>query len=81
LTEIEKFSTHIRDKIKEEYEIDISCLKPRAFILIGNSENWSQPKKDALRKLNYYLHNIKVITYKDLFDRGNQFIAINNSPI
>jgi hypothetical protein len=63
--------------VQNETQQKVLFLKPRAFILIGNSENWNDPKKEALRKLNYYLHNIEVITYKDLLDRGNQFINTN----
>jgi len=52
----------------------VSFLKPRAFILIWNSENWDLPKKKWLRKLNYYLHNIQILTYNELVERWNQFI-------
>jgi len=78
LTEIERLRFENENKIENETKQKVMFLKPRAFILIGDSENWSNPKKEALRKLNYYLHDIEVITYKDLLDRGNQFIQNNN---
>ena len=74
LTEIERLRFENENKINNDSEKRVLFLKPRAFILIGNSQNWSNTKKEALRKLNYYLHNIEVITYRDLLDRGNQFI-------
>jgi|694.fasta_scaffold78519_1 hypothetical protein len=77
LIEIDRLRFENENKVQNETQQKVLFLKPRAFILIGNSENWNDPKKEALRKLNYYLHNIEVITYKDLLDRGNQFINTN----
>lgn len=74
LTEIDRLRFENENKIQSETDNKVLFLKPRAFILIGNSQVWNKQKKEALRKLNYYLHNIEVITYKDLLDRGNQFI-------
>lgn len=74
LTEIDRLRFENENKVQNETEQKVLFLKPRAFILIGNSKNWENTKKEALRKLNYYLHNIEIITYKDLLDRGNQFI-------
>ena len=74
LVEIDRLRFENENKVQNENNKKVFFLKPRAFILIGNSANWNNPKKEGLRKLNYYLHNIEVITYKDLFDRGNQFI-------
>lgn len=79
LTEIDRLRFENENKIQKEIDQRVLFLKPRAFILIGDSKIWGDEKKEALRKMNYYLHNIEVITYKDLLDRGNQFI--NNSHI
>lgn len=81
LTEIDRLRFEIENKIQSESSQEILCLKPRAFILIGNSQDWKDQKKEALRKLNYHLHNIEVVTYKDLFDRGNQFLNNHNLPL
>lgn len=80
LIEIDRLRFENENIIKNETNQNVLFLKPRAFILIGNSENWQKQKKEALRKLNYYLHNIEVVTYKDLLDRGSQFIN-NKLPI
>lgn len=81
LIEVDRLRFENEKKVEDEIKQKVLFLKPRAFLLIGNSENWSNPKKEALRKLNYYLHNIEVITYKDLLDRGNQSINTKNLPI
>lgn len=73
LTEIDRLRFENENKVLTEAGQKVLFLKPRAFILIGNSEKWENPKIEALRKLNYYLHNIEVITYKDLLSRGEQF--------
>ena len=77
LIEIDRLRFENENKVQNEIDQKVLFLKPRAFILIGDSKNWNNPKKEALRKLNYYLHNIEVLTYKDLLDRGNQFINKN----
>lgn len=69
----------LRLEIEKKYRYKISFLKPRAYILIGNSSGWPTEKKEGLRKLNYALHGIEILTYKDLLDRGQSIIAqLNN---
>jgi len=75
LSEIDRLRLEIEKNIKVEYKKEISLLKPRAFILIGNSEHWDSVKKEALRKLNHSLHGIEVLTYFDLIQRGETFIS------
>ena len=60
----------------DQYQMTINLLKPRAFILIGNSDGWNTPKKEALRTLNYSLHGIEVLTYSDLLRRGESIISM-----
>jgi len=50
-------------------------LKPRAYILIGNSADWIAEKRDGLRKLNDTLHGIEVLTYQELIFRGEVFLT------
>ncbi len=80
LCDLEHFRYELQDKIKKVYNADVSIIKPRAFILIGNREKWSQEKREALRKMNHSLHGIEVITYFDLLQRGteiaNMFSAV-----
>ena len=61
LAEIERLRLENERKINNSIKNiadKVLCLKPRAFILIGNSESWSTPKIEALRNLNYHIHNI-----------------------
>ncbi len=75
LGEIDRLRFEIERNVKTEYGYEMSLLKPRAYILIGNSTSWENEKKEGLRKMNHALHGIEVLTYKDLLDRGNQSIA------
>ncbi len=74
LCEIDRLRLEIERGIQRAYAKQISMLKPRAFILIGQSNSWNQDKKEALRKLNHSLHGIEVLTYSDLIGRGEAFI-------
>ncbi len=76
LGEIDRMQLEIENEVKTKYEYEISLLKPRAYILIGNSLDWGSAKKEGLRKMNHALHGIEVLTYKELLDRGNQAINI-----
>jgi len=81
LSEIDRLRLEIEKQIKTKYGKDVSLLKPRAFILIGNSEGWSPDKKEGLRKLNHSLHGIEIITYNDLIRRGEAFLGSSFSEI
>lgn len=72
LGEIDRLRLEIERNIKVKYRYEISLLKPRAYILIGNSTSWLPNKKEGLRKMNHALHGIEILTYKDLLDRGRQ---------
>jgi hypothetical protein len=66
----------INDKYGKDYPIPFQTIKPRAFILIGNSDNWDSKQKKAFRTLNYSLHGIEVLTYTDLIRRGESIILM-----
>lgn len=74
LSDIELYQLPLRDEIKRVYRQDIYLIKPRAFVLIGNKDGWSQEQHNALRKLNYSLHGIEVISYTDLLQRGKEIV-------
>lgn len=81
LGEIDRLRREIEAEIKKKYKKDICLLKPRAFILIGDSKDWDFEKREALRKLNHSLHGIEVITYFDLVQRGEAFLGSSFSEI
>lgn len=70
LHEIELHQLEIAKKLKQELSLELSTIKPRAFILIGKSDSWSDKEKESFRKLNHSLHGIEVLTYNDLLRRG-----------
>lgn len=77
LGEIDRLRLEIERNVKIEYGYEICLLKPRAYILIGDSTGWDGAKKEGLRKINHALHGIEVLTYKDLLDRGSQSLNIS----
>ncbi len=72
IIDIERLRYEIEKAIKTNTGRDVLLLKPRAYILTGNSEKWLPAKKEALRKLNSVLHGIEVITYHDLRQRAKR---------
>lgn len=74
LSEIERQRLEIERLIKQKYDKEIIMIKPRAYILIGISDDWTPAKKEGLKKLNYALHGIEIITYTDHINRGEAFI-------
>ena len=76
LGEIDRLRLEIEREVKIKYGYDLSIVKPRSYILIGNSTDWIAEKKEGLRKMNHALHGIEVLTYKDLLDRGIETIDL-----
>lgn len=74
LSEIERLRFEIERLIRQHHQREILMLKPRAYILIGDSKEWSSEQQEGLKKLNYHLHGIEVITYFDLLKRGEAFL-------
>lgn len=85
LHELEKnqlqVAQNIRREYKDKYQIEISAVKPRAIILIGRTEGWSEEKLEALRKLNFALHGIEIISYDQLLRRGEGLIKMFDKEI
>lgn len=80
LKEMEKLQLVVAERInsiyENEYDIPICAVKARAFILIGNSTKWKPSQHQAFRNLNYSLHGIQVLTYHDLWQRGEGIIKM-----
>jgi len=84
LHEIELHQLLIAQNIEREYGKQLSkifSIKPRAFILIGEKDGWTPAKLEGLRKLNYSLHGIEVLTYTDIYRRGQQIIDLYTKEI
>ena len=80
LYEMELNQLQLRDRINEKYgdvlESEVRIVRPRAFILIGQSDNWNRNMKDGFRRLNHTLHGIQVLTYTELLNRGQHIIQL-----
>ncbi len=76
LDEVSRLRFEIENHLRTTCDYEVCLLKPRAYILIGDSIDWGGNKKESLRKMNDALHGIEVLTYRDLLDRGNQAINI-----
>lgn len=74
LNDIERLQLELSRAIKREYRRDVFVIKPRAFIIVGTKDGWNEARREALRKLNYSLHGIEVLTYTDLIQRGQEII-------
>ena len=81
LGETDRLRLEIEKQIKTRYSKEISMLKPRAFILIGMSDDWNQDQRDGLRKLNHALHGIEILTYADLIKRGEAYVESSGEEI
>lgn len=80
ITEMELNQLQLKERINHVYgtmyRSSIHTIKPRSFILIGTSTAWSDKEREAFRKLNYSLHGIEVLTYTDLYKRGEKIISM-----
>lgn len=79
LCEIDRLRLEIERNIKAACRVELSLVRPRAFILIGNSSDWETDKLEGLRKMNHALHGITVLTYKDVLDRGKQAVSLEGA--
>ncbi len=80
LHELEVHQLEIKQKLDRTYcrknNVEIYSIKPRAYIVIGTKTAWEENKIEALRKLNFSLHGIEVLTYSDLIQRGENIIKL-----
>lgn len=81
LNYIELNQLQLKELILDKYKLDLSVIKPRAFILIGNSGGWSKKQRESLRKLNYSLHGVEVLTYYDLLQRASMLVSMYHAGI
>ena len=69
----------LRERLSVHWKRDSGVLlpiRPRAFVLVGRWEGWPVTKREALRRLNFSLHGIEVITYSDLVQRGDRIVEM-----
>jgi hypothetical protein len=71
-----KIAQIIRRVYENKYPLEISTVKPRAIILLGRAEGWDNTKREGLRKLNFTLHSIEILSYDHLINRGESLISM-----
>lgn len=80
LQEFEEHRLEIAHRLNTDLEASlgyrIQTFRPRAFILIGNASGMTAAEREGLRKLNYSLHGIDVLTYFDLILRGEAMVSL-----
>jgi|GEM_PF-1350021 len=81
LGEIDRLQLELEREIERVYGVTVSFVKPRGTILIGKKDGWNKFKKAGLRKLNFALHGIEVITYTDLLQRGSEIANMYKEEI
>ena len=72
LASINRLQSELEREIERVYGIKVSFVKPRGFVLIGDTSSWNKWQHMALRELNFHLHGVEVITYTDLLHRGSE---------
>lgn len=81
LSQIELHQLVLKQEIERIYTLRISTIKPRAMILIGSYDGWSEEKREGLRKLNYALHGVEILTYSNLQTRAEMLIQIYDKEL
>jgi hypothetical protein len=70
-------STQVRAFIKDTYDLELKVVRPRGFILAGNSKEFTTQKhRDDFRLLSHGLKNVMVITYDELLIRLENYINV-----
>lgn len=81
LGEVGRLQLELEREIERVYKIKVSLVRPRGFVLIGESDKWDAFKRDAFRNLNFSLHGVEVLTYSDLLKRGSAIAQMYKSEI
>jgi hypothetical protein len=53
----------------------VVAYHPRAFVIIGRSDEWDEERERALHGLNARLHGISVMTYDHLLGQAEALLA------
>jgi hypothetical protein len=77
LEHIANQAAEVRSFVKDKYAIELKVVRPRGFILAGNSAEFcSQKQRDDFRLLSHGLKNVTVITYDELLVRLENHIRV-----
>lgn len=59
---------------------EVVAYHPRAFIVVGRSDGWTEDQQRALHGLNMRMHAITVMTYDHLLARAEAMLAVLDDP-
>lgn len=77
LEHIANQAAEVRSFVKDNYALELKVVRPRGFILAGNSVEFStQKQRDDFRLLSHGLKNVTVITYDELLVRLENHIRV-----
>jgi Domain of unknown function (DUF4263) len=77
LEHISNQAAQVRSFVKDTYGLELKVVRPRGFILAGNSAEFSsQKQRDDFRLLSHGLKNVTVITYDELLVRLENHIRV-----
>jgi len=77
LEHISNQASQVRSFVKDTYGLELKVVRPRGFILAGNSAEFSsQKQRDDFRLLSHGLKNVTVITYDELLVRLENHIRV-----
>lgn len=66
----ERKGSDLKADIKREKDIDLDVIRPRAFVIMGNSTQLDTPaKKEDFRILKNQFKNIEIVLYDELLER------------
>jgi len=77
IVQAEKYLLHadskrhqLKEDIKRERQVSLDVIRPRAFVIMGNSDQLdNSDKKEDFRMLKNQFKNIEIILYDELLDR------------
>jgi len=70
-------AAQVRTFVKDSYNLELKVVRPRGFILAGNSvEFLTQKQRDDFRLLSHGLKNVMVITYDELLVRLENHVRV-----
>jgi len=77
LEHISNQAAQVRSFVKDTYGLELKVVRPRGFILAGNSAEFlSQKQRDDFRLLSHGLKNVTVVTYDELLVRLENHIRV-----
>jgi hypothetical protein len=77
LEHIANQAAEVRSFVKDNYALELKVVRPRGFILAGNSAEFStQKQRDDFRLLSHGLKNVTVLTYDELLVRLENHIRV-----